>query len=180
MNAFSILGIREALDIREDELRAAYREAGKKFHPDAGGAEGEFTALREAMAILGSPSKRLSHWFLLRGVKMEPRGAISAELMDLFGRIGAISQEVEGVIRKKEAAQSALGRALLEPEVQHSMAAVENLIAEISSMLEQECSEFGVWDQAAPDAAAGSEKTRNLAFLEKWQASLKSLYSRLI
>ena len=73
MNAFEVLGVEERLVFREEELREAFREAGKRLHPDAGGGEGDFAALKEAMAILSGPSRRLSHWLSLRGVAVVMR-----------------------------------------------------------------------------------------------------------
>ena len=37
-NAFQLLDISERLVISEDEIRTAFREAGKTVHPDAGGS----------------------------------------------------------------------------------------------------------------------------------------------
>ena len=61
-NAFQILGLEPALVVPEAILRDSFREAGKRVHPDAGGGEGEFAALREAFSVVSSPSQRLRHW----------------------------------------------------------------------------------------------------------------------
>ncbi len=181
MNAFGILGTGERLVFQEEELREAFREAGKRVHPDAGGAEGDFAALKEAMAIVSNPSRRLGHWLSLRGVQVEPRGMIAERLMDLFGKIGAVTQRAEGVIRKRETTLSALGKALLEPELQGCLEAVEEMIAEVNAMIDDECSVFPEWEQGAvPDTEVASGKVRNLAFLEKWKAALKGCYARLV
>lgn len=180
MNAFDTLGLPRQLLLSEAELREAFREAGKRVHPDAGGAEGEFAALKEAMVILSSPSRRLSCWLSIEGISVEPRGMIAPGLMDLFGKIGSVSQRAELVIRKRETSQSALGKALLEPELQDCLQQVEEMIAEVDAGLAFECAIFALWMSAVPDAVAGSEKVRNLAFLEKWKASLKALYARML
>ncbi|WAC18060.1 J domain-containing protein [Luteolibacter sp. SL250] len=179
-DAFETLSLPPRLDLGDEELRGAFREAGKRLHPDAGGGEGEFAALKEALAILSSPSRRLAHWLSLRGTAVEPRGMIAPGLMDLFGKIGPVSQMAETVIRKRETAQSALGKALLEPELQNCLQRVEEMIAEVDASLAAECAVFAPWMATNPDSATGSEKVRNLAFLEKWKTSLKSLYARML
>lgn len=180
MNAFHTLGLSPRLVLTEEELRSAFREAGRELHPDAGGGEGEFAALKEALAILSSPSRRLGHWLSLLGTPVESRGMIAPGLMDLFGKIGALSQEAEAVIRKRESARSALGRALLEGGLQDCLQRVEEMIAEVDARLASECGVFGQWASAPPEAGIGSGKVRNLAFLEKWRDSLKALYSRML
>ena len=46
-HAFQILGIEPRLVLSDEALRDLFREAGKQVHPDAGGGEGEFAALRD-------------------------------------------------------------------------------------------------------------------------------------
>jgi DnaJ-class molecular chaperone len=180
MNAFLTLGLSPRLVFTEEELRSAFREAGRELHPDAGGGEGEFAALKEALAILASPSRRLGHWLSLQGTNVESRGMIAPGLMDLFGKIGTLSQEAEAVIRKRETARSALGRALLEGELQECLQRVEEMISEVDECLASECEVFSQWNSAPPEVQLASGKVRNLAFLEKWRDSLKALYARLL
>ena len=58
-SAYDQLGIAPRLRIGRDELNAAFREAGKRLHPDAGGSERGFAALQVAHDTLQSPSRRL-------------------------------------------------------------------------------------------------------------------------
>ncbi len=180
MNAFVVLGLAPDLVLAEEELRTAFREEGKELHPDAGGGEGEFAALKEALAILSSPSRRLGHWLSLNGMTVESRGMIAPGLMDLFGKIGMLSQQAEAVIRKRETARTALGKALLEPELQDCLQQVEEMIAEVDGYMASECAIFPQWMSALPDVEAGSSKVRNLAFLEKWKVALRGVYARML
>ncbi len=180
-DAFHTLGIEPGLVLTDEALREAFREAGKRVHPDAGGGEGEFAALREAMAILSSPSRRLAHWLELRGTPGEVRGSVGTSLMDLFAEVGAATQLAEAAIRKRGEAQSALVRAMLEGETQAAREAIEGAIAEVESMIGRECDQFpGFQNSAEPDIAAASQVARNLAFLEKWRAGLRACFSRLV
>lgn len=180
-NAFEILGLEPRLVVSEEVLREAFREVGKRMHPDAGGGDGEFSALRDALAKLSSPSRRLVHWAELRGIVTESRGSIDSGMMDLFTGIGKATQIAEEVIRKREAAKSALARAMMEGETLECRESIERSISAVDAAISNECSIFSEWETASsPDPAEISKVSRNLSFLEKWRAGLRSAYSRLI
>ncbi|MFZ9937364.1 MAG: hypothetical protein ACO3JG_09950 [Luteolibacter sp.] len=181
MNAFETLGLPPRLTIRAEEVNDAFRESGKSLHPDAGGDEREFARLREAHAILASPSRRLRHWLETHGITVETRGAVDSQVMDLFATVGDVSQRAEAIVRRRQDTKSALGLALLEKETQHSREEVERALATLARAISTQCEEFSDYQAAAaPDAVRASTSVRNLAFLEKWQAGLRSLYARLV
>lgn len=181
IDAFQILGIKPQLVLPDERLRDAFREAGKLAHPDAGGEDGEFAALREAFAVLSSPSRRLRHWLELRGTPGEVRGSIENSLMDLFAEVGAITQRAESLIRKRDEAKSALVRAMLEGETQLCREAVERAISQVESRIADECAGFTDFETAVEfDLEIVSKAARNLAFMEKWRAGLRSAFSRLV
>lgn len=180
-NAFQTLGIEPVLVLSDDALRDAYREAGKLAHPDAGGGDGEFAVLREAFAIVSSPSRRLRHWLELRGTPGDVRGTIDPSLMDLFTGVGAVTQQAESLIRKRDEAKSALVRALLESETQLCREAVERAICQVEATISNECAVFpDLENSPTPDVQAASKTARNLAFLEKWRTGLRACFSRLV
>lgn len=181
IDAFQILGMEPQLVVSDEALRDAFREAGRLAHPDAGGGDGEFAALREAFAVVASPSRRLRHWLELRGTPGEVRGSIDTALMDLFAEVAAVTQQAESVIRKRDEAKSALVRALLEGETQVCREAVERAISQVETVIRGECAVFPEFESAAEfDLEAASKVARNLAFLEKWRAGLRACYSRLV
>lgn len=180
-DAFKTLGLEPALVLSDETLRDAYREAGKRAHPDAGGGEGEFAALREAFAIASSPSRRLRHWLELRGTPAEIRGAIDNSLMDLFSEVGAVTQQAESLVRQRDEAKSALVRAMLEGETQLCREAVERAISQVEARITNDCAVFSEFEKSsAPDVDAASKTARNLAFLEKWRAALRACFSKLV
>ena len=178
-DAFQILSLEPGLVISDETLRDAYREAGKRLHPDAGGGEGEFAGLREAFAVLSSPSRRLRHWLELRGTPGEMRGTIDPAMMDLFSEVGSVTQQAETVIRKRDEAKSALVRAMLESEAQLCREALELAISKVEAGIERECLHFPDLEKSS-DREAASQVARNLSFLEKWRAGLRGCYSRLV
>ena len=181
VNAFDRLGIQPALVLSDEALRKAFRAAGKQVHPDAGGAEGEFTELNRAFATLQSPAQRLQQWLELRGMKTETRGTIDPALMDLFAEVGAVSQRVEALVRKRDEAKSSLVRAMLEGETQICRELLEAAISKVEDWIGRECQSFPELEtQEQPDLSTTSEISRNLVFLEKWRASLRANFSRLV
>ena len=180
-NAFEILGLAPRLVIDGEALNAAFREAGKTSHPDAGGSNDQFAGLREAFEIVASPSRRLKHWLELRGTPAETRGSVDPALMDLFSKVGTATQQAEALIRKRDETKSALGLAMLERETHVCREAVEQALGLVESSIFSECSEFSGWEKAdTPDVEAASKCARNLAFLEKWRTGLRGVFSRLI
>ena len=180
-DAFQILGIRPALVLSDEALRDAYREVGKRTHPDAGGGEGEFAALREAFAIVSSPSRRLRHWLVLRGTPGDVRGSIEPSLMDMFTDVGAVTQQAETLIRKRDEAKSALVRAMLEGETQLCREAVERAIFQVETRIASECAAFPNFEKFPDlDLEAAAKIARNLAFLEKWRGGLRACFPKLV
>ncbi len=180
-DAFQILGIDPTLILSDETLREAFREAGRRTHPDAGGGEGEFSALREAFAIISSPSRRLRHWLGLRGTPGDVRGTIAPSLMDMFCEVGAVTQQAESLVRKRDEAKSALVRAMLEGETQVCREAVERVISRVELGITNECAAFYGFEKSPDlDVGAASQAARNLAFLEKWHAGLRACFSRLV
>ncbi len=101
--------------------------------------------------------------------------------MDFFSKVGALTQQAEAIIRKREATQSALGLAMLESETQQCLEEVEAVIAEVDLMIAAECAYFPEFENAAPlDVSAALQVLRNLTFQEKWRLGLRGCYSRLV
>jgi curved DNA-binding protein CbpA len=176
MNPFTRLGLEQRLTLSEAELREAFRSAGKSGHPDAGGSGDDFALLQDAFTRLSSPSRRLRCWLEAKGLTGEERGAISPALLDLFSIVGAALQQADAVTKRREAALSALAKAMLEPSVQQARESLEAALDQVSKALQTEEARF-------PELEAGRGDpwlvARDLAFLEKWQAELKSRFAGL-
>jgi curved DNA-binding protein CbpA len=177
---FQLLGIEPALVIDPDRLRERFREAGRSVHPDGGGSEAGFSALREAFDTVASPARRLKLWLELRGEAPDSRGSLDPELMDLFSDISEATRQAEGLIRRREDRRSALGLALLERETLQCRDSIERVLALLDGAIERQCASFAAWQAAAGVAPEAPGVARNLAFLEKWKFSLQSLFARLV
>lgn len=176
MNPFTRLGLKQRLVIAEDELREAFRAAGMKDHPDAGGSSGDFAGLQEAYARLSRPSLRLRAWLAAEGIQGDERGSISPALLDLFSSVGAVLQKADTVTKRRESSLSVLAKAMLEPAVQEAREALEDEMEKITTAIREQEERF-------PEIESGKgdpwRTARDLAFLEKWQAELKSRFAAL-
>lgn len=176
MDPFTRLGLDQRLAISESELREAFRAAGKNDHPDAGGSGEEFTALQQAFVRLSSPSKRLRAWLECRGITGEERGAISPQLLDLFSSVGTALQQADDITRRRNAALSSLAKAMLEPAVQAAREHLEASLDQVAADIQQQEAAFPAIESGQGDPWLVA---RDLAFLEKWQAELKSRFAGL-
>jgi curved DNA-binding protein CbpA len=180
MDAFQFLSLPRRLDLSEEELRSAFREAGKRLHPDAGGSEADFSKLQEAFGLLSSPSRRLKHWLALQEIPGDERGSISAGIMDLFGEVGTVLQRGDSLSRKRTEARSALARAMLESETQSCREEVERMIAIVDGKIAEQTAAFTNFDPGTLASEVAWTTVRDLAFLEKWRAKLRECFSGLV
>lgn len=178
MDAFELLGIGKRLVISEDELRAAFREAGKRAHPDAGGDHAAFAMVAEARAILSDPARRLRHWLECQGIEAPEHGPLPGFVMDLFGVVGAAMQQADEVARQREGARSALAKALLEPRVLAARDALEAARTQVDAAINAELARLPAIEAAPGPAAA--HHARALAFLGKWKEQLRAKFAALV
>jgi curved DNA-binding protein CbpA len=177
MNAFECLGLRVALAVSGEEIREAFRVRAAVAHPDSGGEETQFAALREARELLESPAKRLREWLRAQGSPVDERGTIGAELMDFFQKVAETGARAEAAVKAAEAAQSALAKGMSEVRLISERESVKNLLAEIETAITERVRIFPVFEKGEGDAAT---TLRDLIFLEKWRGAMKSLYGRLL
>ena len=85
-------------------------------------------------------------------------------------------EKADAVTKRREAAMSILAKALLEPEVQAARETLEGALDEIAAAIRAEEALFPSIEAGKGDPSLVS---RNLAFLEKWQAELKSRFAGL-
>ncbi|QTN31287.1 DnaJ domain-containing protein [Akkermansiaceae bacterium] len=177
MNSFERLGLPVALVISEQGIREAFRKRAGDMHPDSGGDEDGFARLQEAQEVLLSPARRLREWILARGIDADERGRIGAGLMNLFQKVAEVGNEAEAAIKAAAGAQSSLAKAMAEVKLIAERERVKALLAEIGGGISEMVGEFPSIE--AGDADPG-KVMRDLVFLEKWRASLKSVYGRLM
>lgn len=177
MNAFEKLGLEVRLEISAAEIREAFRARAADSHPDGGGDEAEFTALREAQEVLESPTKRLREWLRLKGIEADRRGTIAGQLVDFFQKVAETGVQAEAAIKSAAEAQSALAKGIAEVRLMGEREKVKALLSEIEAEISVRVMLFSEIERGKSDAATAM---RDLVFLEKWRGAMRSLYGRLI
>jgi curved DNA-binding protein CbpA len=173
MNAFARLGLKLGLVVSDEEIRDAFRKKAALAHPDGGGEEAEFSALREARDVLESPAKRLR----ANGIEADARGTITGEMADFFQRVAETGAEAETAIKAAAEAQSALAKGMAEVRLMGSREKVRNLLVEIEAGI---AARVGIFPTIEKGQIEASTTMRDLVFLEKWKGSMRSLYGRLM
>lgn len=177
MSAFERLGLKVRLVVSEEEIREAFRLRAAELHPDSGGDGTEFARLKEAKDILISPARRLREWMLVRGIGAEQRGQIAGGLMDLFRKVSEAGAAAEILIRKHAEAGSALVKAFTEVSLITQREEIKNLLEHVAAEVEQRVGLFAAVEAGTSDPAV---IMRDLVFLEKWRATLRGIYGRLL
>lgn len=173
MDAFSLLRLPRDLSMDEARVREAYRSASKEAGDEA--AQAGITA---AYQLLRSPGSRLRHWLELKGMTGETRGAIDGELVDWFGHIGAVIQESDELLRRRDQCQSALARAMMEKEMQAGRMRIEEWQGRLREWLEQKTALFAEIEAGQLSADEAWICVRDLGFIEKWQQQLRERYGK--
>jgi curved DNA-binding protein CbpA len=176
MNEFEILGLRVGLVISDEEIRDAFRQRAV-LHPDSGGDEQEFAKLQGAQEILLSPAKRMKAWMSARGIDVDARGQIEGGLMDLFQKVSEVGASAEILIRENAGAKSALVKAMVEVKLIKQRESVQELLEVLAAELNQRTDTFAQVEEGEVDPGT---IMRDLIFLEKWRATLKGIYGRLM
>lgn len=176
MDAFAELGLERRLALSGEEIRQAFREAGKQRHPDAGGESEDFAKLQEAERILSDPGGMLRHWLELEDIEGDMRGAVSSGLMEVFGKVGGVLQEADALIREREAASSALAKAMLEGRTQACREKLEELQAVLEIHTDGLIGDLPLVEQGLVD---GWALARELSFLGKWKAQVRERFAAL-
>lgn len=179
-DAFALLGLPPRAALDESVLQDAWREAARAAHPDQPGGDASRAAeLNAALDTLKSPVSRLKH-LLDRQAVARRAVPLEAGLMNLFERLGPLLQRGQALLTKKQAAATALAKALLAREEMALREALETLgveIAEAWSALEAGLPDLDA-RLAAGDSAAWTDLQAcqaRLAYLDKWRRQLREL-----
>ena len=173
-DAFAILDLPQTASLSEEQVRAAYFEKSK-----APGADG--AALNAAFEQLLAPDKRLKHLIDLAAppeAKQWRAVAMGEDLMDLFMALGKVRPEAEALVEKRQKAQSALARALLEKQTFAVRDALEQTgfaLDQKRQALEAELPALGEHDW--PRLAQAQAR---FSYLAKWQAQVRELLLKLM
>jgi curved DNA-binding protein CbpA len=167
-DCFELLGLPRHALLDESDLQAAWHQKSREAHPDHPGGSSSLAAeVNAAYETLLAPEKRLKHLLELHDVPWRTI-PISAEIMALFSQIGPQLQNAAALAKKKQAATSALAKALLAPEEMKLREALEDLGTQIES---KRTELLATLDQATLDQIQVAQAT--LAYFAKWQGQIR-------
>ncbi len=183
---FSALGLPRRAELDPEEVRAAFQERSRTLHPDAGGDPEAFEAANRAAAVLAEPASRLRHLAELEfGAPPDPAGAVDAATMALFEPTASVLAEADALIARREAATSAVGRALLERGAAELAGPLLAAGGAVRGRRGEALARLAEVDAAL--ASGGRERARELigelaralAFLGKWEAQIAARVAAL-
>lgn len=175
---FEVLGLPRGAVLDEEEVRSAFRECGKAAHPDAGGDVEVFELVNRAFAVLRDPGERLRHLAQLEfGVDPDPAGVIDAETMALFEMVGGALARADAYFAKRDAASSAIAKAVLAPEEVAVQRDVMLAGGAVRAARQELVERFAAIDKDLLEARSRAESAmaecfRALGFLGKWEAQI--------
>jgi len=177
MSAFERLGFPKKLAFEEAQLDEKFRELSKDKHPDLGGDEKAFQEIRRAYEELKSPLSRLKSAL----AEVDTRGAISNELMDLFGPVAELIQKVNDFSTERSKAKSDLGKAVLDAQIPLLKAGLEEKLSSLDEIEEDLESNFVHFDECGWEEcqAEMAEVFRGLTFIVKWKGQLRASLGKL-
>ena len=177
-NAFALLGLPRIAALDDEALQQAWLAASRSAHPDQPGGDATRAAeINTAYDTLQAPEKRLKHLLDLHAVPWRTV-PIDEGMMALFGQLGPALQNVAAFLKRKQAATSALAKALLAPDEmrlrEHLETLGTTLDAERTALLES----LPAFDTrlSAGDTTALSDLQilqARLAYFSKWQAQVR-------
>lgn len=188
-DAFALLGLPRQAALDAETVKAAYLERCRSAHPDQAGGDPRLSAdLNAAYELLSEPEGRLKHLLELEAGNQASTWAtvpMDEPLMSLFSRLGAVLARLDAWAQKRDAAASALARALLAGEQMRLQENVEAVLADLDSLRRERSTRLQVIDhQRQHDPAAAIESARALraqfAYLGKWTAQAREARLRLV
>ena len=176
---FALLSLLPRAVLDEETLQQAYLSATRLAHPDQTSGNAALSSdLNAALETLKSPVTRLKHlvekhsqtaW---RAVPLEPA------LMSLFEKLGPLLQLSTQFLTRKDAATSALAKALLSSEEMRLRESLEALNEEIEVLWQQLESALPACDQRIDlgDTSVWSDLQAlqaKFSYLAKWRLQIR-------
>lgn len=169
---FALLGLPQSPALTEDVLQAAWHEKSRAAHPDQSGGDARLAAeINAAFETLAVPERRLKHLLELHEVPWRAI-PISGELMGIFTELGSQLQGAATLAKEKQAAGSALAKALIVSKEMPLRERLEDLGHQVDRLRAQILE--GLPDEAG-DLTQLQVDQATLAYLGKWQRQIRDV-----
>ena len=133
MNAFVRLGLPEKLVLDETVLKQRVIEGSRRNHPDNGGSEEDFQAVRKAGEVLSSPALRIREALIAAGGELSERGEVPSGVMDVFSPVAGVLEKFRFMIERAKAL-SCLGRAVIDARLPAIRVRLEQMVGRVSEL----------------------------------------------
>lgn len=160
-----------------DKLKEEQHRQTMVAHPDVKPVDADaphFASLNEAYRVLADPRLRLQHLLVLEGAPATTE-KIPGELTDAFLETGTVIQEIDRLLGKLSA--SALGKALLRPEILEKQQRAAELLEKLRHMSGQAMDQLKMcdreWAAQRKDLPALAALSSRLAYLGRWIAQVE-------
>lgn len=170
----------------EEALKARFHALTALHHPDVASEKSEaFSNINLAYEVLRNPRARLKHLLELEAPNLLARHLPAPDsIAALFPGMGECKQALDGFLRKRAAATSALTRAMLTGE----QLTLQESLGDWLGVLEKERTAWleklpmldAAWRENPAEAAPGvAEVAQALGYLDKWAAQIREGIVRL-
>lgn len=180
LDYFSLLSLPPRAALDDEALQQGYLEATKVAHPDQAGGDSALAAdLNTAFETLQAPEKRLRHLIDQHSGGTPWRTVpLDASTMTIFEKLGPLLQQATALLKRKQAASSALSKALLAPQEMQLRESLEDLAQLIETRRGELDATLPAYDEriAAGDATVWTDlqiAQSKFAYLSKWQAQIR-------
>lgn len=182
MDCYTRLKLPQTASIDPEILQAAYLEQSKLHHPDHGGDPQVAAFIHEAYEILKAPEKRIKHLISLQNdpdLSAWRTVQMKEDLMTLFSRVGALTQQTKSQLDKVLNAKGAIGRAVLTPQLLQTQQQLEGLNEQLDVALNGMQKQLCAWDslpeKTSSDWQSLATFQAEFAYLQRWQSQVKAM-----
>lgn len=169
---FATLGLPRSAALDGDALQQAWHAKAREAPSDE---------VNQAFEILSHPERRLKHLVeLLHEGEAAPWRAVSIDpkLMSVFEKLGPLLQETAAFLKRKQAASTALAKALLSSEefaLRERLEALGTAIGEHRQHLESSLPDLDARRVAGTPSVIAELQTAqaHFAYLAKWQTQIR-------
>lgn len=176
---FELLSLPPRAVLEDELLQQAYLNATRSAHPDQAGGDALLSAdLNAALETLKSPVTRLKHLIDQHSQTAWRAIPLDDGLMGLFEKLGPLLQQSTAFLARKQAATSALAKALLSSEEMRLRESLESLNEEIEVQWQQLEADLPASDARIAEGDASvwpnlQALQARFAYLAKWRAQIR-------
>jgi curved DNA-binding protein CbpA len=163
-----------------EQLKQKHQQLTLTAHPDRQGSNEpalDFAVVNEAYRVLSDPKLRLQHLLSLEG--HDPGAQVTPyELTELFAKTGTFVQDIDPLLEKLRATNSALSKSLLRPEVLEAQKRAGDILDQLQKLYTNALDELKRLDASRHEQAGEliedlTKLYRRFAYLGRWMDQVR-------